>query len=310
MCKYNSKQTLKVRKGGGILEAILPSFLVYQIGDDEASLRALETDLTYGMNYWRLAQYWIEREQNDKALEIVKEGLEKGEGRKEELYLYMQKYHEQHKDYDAILLMLKSKIQDARGGYYSIGNDEAYKSLMDHYESTGDYSGIVDLLDMRLTNERRLDFEFYQEAEKRLKANDWSDFEKRFIARAKKEKQPYQFYQFDQADSLLAQIYNYKGSIDDLWKTVRGTSTLLVKYEDKLAPIYPDEYVWQYEEIVTRHIKNRGRENYRLAAQYAERIKRLYHDVLEEPELWDIYIQELRATNKNLPAMQDEFSHL
>jgi uncharacterized Zn finger protein len=284
--------------------------LYEEIGDDKASLRALEMDLTYGMDYWRLAQYWIERKQNDKALEIVKQGLEKGEGRKEELYLYMQRHHERHKDYDAILLMLKSKIQDARSGYHSIGNDEAYKNLMDHYESTGDYAGIIDLMDMRLTNERRLDFEFYQEAEKRMKEDDWANFEKRFIARAKKEKQPYQFYQFGQEDSLLAQIYDHKGSIDDLWKTVRGISALLVKYEDKLAPIYPDEYVGQYEEIVSRLIKNRGRENYRLAAQYAERIKRLYRNVLKEPELWDIYIQELRATNKNLPAMQDEFRHL
>ena len=30
LCKYNSKQTFKVRKGGGILEAISLSFLVYQ----------------------------------------------------------------------------------------------------------------------------------------------------------------------------------------------------------------------------------------------------------------------------------------
>jgi hypothetical protein len=53
-----------------------------------------------------------------------------------------------------------------------------------------------------------------------------------------------------------------------------------------------------------------GWENYRSAAQYAERIKRLYRNVLKEPEGWETYIQQLRATNKNLPAMQDEFSHL
>ena len=281
--------------------------LYEEIGDDEASLRSLEKDLNYGMDYWRLAQYWIDREQNDKALEIVKQGLEKGEGRKEELYLYMQKHHERRKDYDAVLLMLKSKIQDVRGGFHSIGNDEAYRSLMDHYGSTGDYAGIVDLLEMRLSHENRLDFSFYQESEEKLEKDDWSDFEKRFTARAKKKKQPYQFHQ---DDSLLAQIYDYKGNTGDLWKTVQGNSGLLIEYEDKLAPIYATGYLEQYQQIVARYIKNRGRENYRSAAQYAERIKRLYHDALKEPEGWETYVQQLRATNKNLPAMQDEFGHL
>jgi len=207
--------------------------LYEELGDDEASLRALEKDLKYGMDYWRLAQYWISRRQNDKALEVVKEGLEKGESRKEELYLYMQKHHERRKDYDAVLLMLLSKIQDARGGYHN---------------------------------------QFYRD------------------------------------DSLLAQIYDYKGNTDDLWKTVQDSSSLLIEYEDKLAPIYPAEYLEQYQKIVTRYIKNRGRENYRSATQYAERIKRLYRDVLKEPEGWKTYIQELRTANKNLPAMQDEFS--
>jgi uncharacterized Zn finger protein len=282
--------------------------LYEEIGDDEASLRALEKDLQYGMDYWRLAQYWIDRGQNDKALEIVKEGLEKGEGRKEELYLYMQKYHERSNDYDAVLTILKSKIQGGRGGYFaSIGSDEAYKSLMDHYESTGDYAGIVDLLDMRLAHEGRLGFEFYKEAEGKLKGDDWADFERRFIARAKKQGRSHWLYQ---DENVLAQIYDYQGSTDELWKVVQGDPGLLRKYEGKLVPIYPEEYVKQYQEVVARYIKNRGRGNYRSAAQYAERIKRLYRNVLKEPKKWETYIQELRTVNKRLRAMQDEFKHL
>ena len=178
---------------------------------------------------------------------------------------------------------------------------------MNHYGNTGDYAGIVDLLDMRLAHESRLGFEFYQEAEEKLEKDDWSDFEKRFIARAKKKKQPYQFHQ---DDSLLARIYDYKGSTGDLWKIVQGNSGLLIEYEDKLAPIYPAEYLEQYQKIVSRLIKNRGRENYRSAAQYAKRIKRLYRGVLKEPKGWETYVQQLRAANKNLPAMQDELRHL
>ncbi|MEK7396676.1 MAG: SWIM zinc finger family protein, partial [Candidatus Poribacteria bacterium] len=95
--------------------------LYERIGDNEASLKILENNLHYGMDYWRLAEYWIDRKKNDKALEIVKEGLEKGEGRKDELYLYMQKYHEKHKDYDTLLALFKSKIKEYKSGFYNMG---------------------------------------------------------------------------------------------------------------------------------------------------------------------------------------------
>jgi len=200
-----------------------------------------------------------------------------------------------------------TKMQENRCSHYNIGNDKTYKNLMSHYESTGNYDGIVDLLDMRLAHESRLDFGFYQEAEGKLKEDDWADFERRFIARAEKQERS---HWLSQDDNVLAQIYDYQGNNDELWKVVQGDPGLLRKYEGKLVPIYPEEYVKQYQEVVARYIKNRSRENYRSAAQYAERIKRLYRDVLKEPKKWETYIQELRTVNKKLRAMQDEFKHL
>ena len=284
----------------------LLSGLYEEIGDDEAALRTLESNLEYGMDYWRLAQYWIDRDQDDKALEIVKEGIEKGEGRKEELYLYMQEHYERQNDYDAMLKSLESKIQESPWGYHSLGDDETYKRLMSHYESTDDYAGKVKLLDLRLAHQTRLDLGFYKESEEILRKSDWPDFEERFIARIKKKGLSFGY----NYDHLLAEIYDYQGDTDKLWEAVQGNAELLSKYEKKLVPIYPEEYLKEYERIVDRYIERRGRDNYRSAAQYAERIKRLYRTVLKEPERWETYIQNLRAVNKRLRAMQEEFSHL
>jgi uncharacterized Zn finger protein len=277
--------------------------LYEKIGDNEASLRTLESNLHYGMDYWRLAQYWIGKRKYDKVLEVVKEGLEKGEGRKDELYQYMREHHEKHKDYDALLALFKSKINDYKTGFYNIGSDKIYKSLMHHYESISNYNGIVNLLELRLAHESQLDFKFYQEAKSKLTDQDWSDYEGRFIAKVKSGR-------FFNNTGLLAEIYDFQGNTDELWKVVKGNSELLKKYEDKLFPKYSEEYLEQYKRIVEHHIKLKNRESYREAAKYAERIKRLYCKVLKENDKWETYIQNLRIVNKSLRAMQDEFSRL
>jgi len=289
----------KVKSGHSDHYQGLIADLYEQIGDDEASLRILEKNLHYGMDYWRLAEYWIQRDRDDKALEIVKNGLEKGEGRKDELYDYMQKHFEKSKDYDSVLTLLKSKLSDSRFSY--VGNDETYKSLMNHYESKNDYTGIANLLRLRLEHERELNFDFYKEAQDKLKEQDWQAFEKKFIDRIKADR----FY-----DELLATIYNYENDTDGLWGVVKKNYELLKEYENRLLSKYTEEYLALYKGAVDKHIKNRGRDNYVLAAQYAERIKNIYCDVLKKPDEWKIYIQVLLNTNKSLRAMQEEFRYL
>jgi uncharacterized Zn finger protein len=278
--------------------------LYEEIGDDEASLKALENNLHYGMDYWRLAQYWIDKGNDYKALEIVKEGLEKGEGRKEELYLYMREYYEKRKDHDALLALFESKIKEYKSGFYAaIKNDEIYKDLMHYYETKGNYAGVVNLLKLRLEYEGHLDFAFYKEAKDELNEQDWQDFEKKFITTIKRSL-------YIDKNALLAEIYDYQENIDELWKVVKGSSELLTRYEDKLFPIHSEEYLELYKKIVTGLINNRGRGNYQLAAKYAERIKHLYCEILKESDKWESYILDLRVVNKQLRAMQEEFHNL
>lgn len=276
--------------------------LYEELGDEEASLKTLESNLQYGMDYWRLAEYWIERGQDDKALDIVKVGIDKGEGRKEELYIYMQEYHRRQNDYDAILRIFKSKFEGQRG-YYIIANDETYRLLMDHYESTDDYAGKAKLLNLRLSCETNPDFQFYEEAEGMLRESDWRSFEKKFIARIEKRG-------IHRDHDLLAQIYDYKDDTGKLWSVIKKSPALLRKYEKKLISKYPEEYLRRYEEIVDQYIAGRGRDNYRAAAEYAARIKIIQRTILKQPEKWEQYIENLRTTNKQLRAMKEEFSRL
>ena len=60
--------------------------LYAQIGDADSQLAVLERGLEDGTDYWLLASYWLERDEKEKALEVVEEGLDKADGGKTELY--------------------------------------------------------------------------------------------------------------------------------------------------------------------------------------------------------------------------------
>lgn len=195
-------------------------------------MKTLESKLEYGMDYWRLAEYWLEKGQSDKALEVVKEGIEKGTGRKNELYLYLQESYEENGDYESLAELLRSKIQRKELDYHRLANNELYKSLKRHYEATEDHTGQAVLLGLRL-EDGELDFEFYQEAEWAIKDEDWQNFENRFIAKVKSQKD----------SKFLAEIYDYKGDMESLWGIIQNDRELLKKYEAKLSPLYPQEYI-------------------------------------------------------------------
>jgi len=273
--------------------------LYAQIGEEDAQLKTLESRLEYGTDYWRLAEYWLDKEQPAKALDIVKEGIEKGRGRKSELYLHLQEHYEEKSDYGSLAELLRLKIQREELDYRSFASDELYKCLKRHYEATDDYTGQVALLELRLES-GELDCEFYQEAEWTIRDEDWQEFEERFIAKAKAQEN----------SKLLAEIYEYKGDMEALWKIAKNDRELLKEYEAGLTPIYPQEYLKLYQSIIDRYIAARGRDNYRAAAEYAETVKEIYLNLLKQPEQWDAYIEQLRKANKALRAMKDEFRNL
>lgn len=105
-----------------------------EINDTGSQLKTLESNLRYGMDYWQLAQYWIEKGDKDKTLQVVKEGLEKGEGRRTELYSFMQHYYKEHNDYDRIFQLLETKIKKNDLDFLGrLKHDSIYNCLWEHY---------------------------------------------------------------------------------------------------------------------------------------------------------------------------------
>lgn len=60
-----------------------------------------------------------------------------------------------------------------------------------------------------------------------------------------------------------------------------------------------------YRQVIETAIANRGRDNYRQAAEHLKAVQRLSHSLSQEAE-FSQYVQTLRTQNKNLPALKQE----
>lgn len=287
------------------------------IGDSEAQRETLEARLEYGMDYWRLAQYWTEQGEPEKALQVIREGIEKGEGRKIELYAALQEHYKQQEHYEDIFKLLQQKIEkqdlDNRNHFK---HDGTYQCLWEHYSEQGEYQGIATLFEIRLQH-NDIDLEFYQEAETNLTQEDWNDFAPRIRQNLQERIQNNQqrashwYVPYATEESkILAEIYDYSQDLANLFETIRHDIKLLRQYEARLLPSYAEEYLAQYRKLIDRLIAARGRENYKTAAQYAATIKQIYLDIQGDVTAWKQYLSSIQASNKQLRALQEEFAHL
>ncbi|PIE33821.1 hypothetical protein CSA56_09930 [candidate division KSB3 bacterium] len=289
------------------------------IGNTEAQRKMLEQNLRSGMDYWRLAEYWLDQKNEDKALEVASDGLEKGEGRKIELYDFVQQYYKKQGDYARIFDLLQQKItkQELDNRNHFI-HDSTYQCLWEYCSDQGDYQGLQTLLEIRLTN-NDMDADFYKQSEEILDENDWQTFEPRIIQnlqeriqQQQRNRTPYLWnvpYAANDAE-ILAEIFAYKQDSENLFETIRHDIRLLRQYESQLLAEYTVEYLEQYRHVINRLISARGRDNYKTAAGYARTIKHIYKTIQKTPEEWTRYITGLRSEHKRLRALKEEFADL
>jgi len=290
--------------------------LYYQIGDEDAVLTTLENNLQYGSDYWRLARFWLEQGDDEKALHIVKDGLAKGEGRKTDLYAYMQKHFIKINDYDSIFQLFEEKINKKDLESFSgIKSDSMFECLWKKYNKDKNYSMLQKLLDL-CVKKNDLDLALLKMVRDAFPADDFNEFETLLLTtlrdkyeQAKKSKQHFWHHRIEEAETL-AEVYQYKEEYEKLMAIVKDDRELLEKYESELMPRYPEKYLNAYMKVIERFIGFRGRENYKAAAEYAKKVQSIYCSILKKPVEWKQYINQLKAEHRRLPALQDEFYYL
>jgi len=278
------------------------------IGDVRAELAVLERELKYGMDYWSLAEYWLRQGKREKATRVVEEGIEKGEGRKQELYDFLQQDFERRGDYVGLANLFERKAQRNDLSDGSLRADPIYLSLKDYYRSRGDYGSLLKLLQLCLKR-NEIDFRLYREAEETLRENDRAAFEKEMISRLRKEQKDRKSMWPvgpSQALKTLAEIHAYEEDLEHLFEVVKGEHELLVKYEDRLLSLHSSHYLDEYRARAERLIAERGRGNYQQAVEYLKKVRTIYRDMQKRSEEWDRYIRGIRENNRTLRALHEE----
>ena len=295
------------RESSSYVRGLLAS--LYQlVGNEEAELAVLERELKSGMDYWRLAEHWLDKGDRAKAIKVVEKGIEKGEGRKNELYDFLQQDFEERGDYHGLANLLDGKAEHNDLSHGSLRTDPIYLTLQKYYRSQGDYRSLLRLLKMSLKR-NEIDLSLYREAEKTLEKEDWSRFEKELISRLQKErKNRKSIWAAGSIGALktLAEIYAYKDDLNQLFEMVKDVHELLVKYEDRLLPLYPSHYLDEYRSRADHLVASRGRENYQQAVKYLKKVRKIYVDILRNSQGWGHAIREISENNRNLRALQEE----
>lgn len=302
---------LKSHTGGRSYYKTLLASLYESIDEDEAVLKTLEQDLEYGMGYWRLAQYWLKKDNFEKALEVVQEGIRKGEGRKDELYQFMTNYYTIENRQEEIYQLLLNKIENNEFGHWrKLPSDETYKHLDNFYRSQNDYDGQKKLLNL-CQQQKHYDFELYKTAKKALNKTDWPVYREKIIAELRQaiaQEKDMQWWRPKSSDEkqLLAQIYAHEKDLEALFELIKESIDLLVKYEKKLIPLHPEFYLKKYQGRIDKLIDLRGRGNYQDAVKYTKTVKRIYEQELNRPKDFQIYLAQIKMANKQLRALHEE----
>ncbi|HEX3036502.1 MAG TPA: SWIM zinc finger family protein [Thermodesulfobacteriota bacterium] len=229
------------------------------MGDEEAFLREIMENLRYGMDYYKLVEYWKEKGNRQKAVEIAEGGIKKGEGRIIDLVEFLKKYYKGKKDYENQLHMLRLQIKE------------------------------------------EMSFDLYKEAKSFCKPEDWKQIKKEILDSSVCG--PF-------SNRTLGEIYKYEQQYDKLFSLVKKDEWLLPEFEEDLISLYPMELLSLYRKKVEQRISLRNHSDYASAAHYAEKIKRIYRQILKNTEEWDKYIRDIRTRYQKLPALIDEFKKL
>lgn len=166
----------------------IASEIYLENGEDQKFIESKNISLKYGSDYLELAHYYKKYNDEKKALKIVLEGLDKADGRLDEIYEYLFQYYKKNKD-EAALEKLYA------GAEKRIMNQDTITELMyNYYLEKGDYEKKKNVLlkwisccDIKQLNE------LYQKCIQELLDEDFQKNETKILSIIKKRHLPAYF---------------------------------------------------------------------------------------------------------------------
>ncbi len=124
------------------------------------------------------------------------------------------------------------------------------------------------------------------------------------------EKRMIEYLNERDSHALLADIYEEKGEYENVLHLVKEKDVAPAEDDEILDEKFPREMIEVYKDEVQRHIDAKKRMSYRVGAETALKIKKIYCQHLDEEEKWESYIQNILDEYPRHPALQEEFKRI
>jgi hypothetical protein len=270
--------------------------------DEEAYLKERMQILTYGMDYWDLVEFYVEKGDQVKALETAEKGIMEGEGWVTQLFEFLWEYFSKKGD----TVNLERLVQTA------LSRNTEQKNMLDrlfeYYTSKDDYEHAKNALLRSFEFAREQYYAEYKRMKGNLKVSDWKSIEPEIFNKIKEK---------DFHDYL--RICLDKGMKETVLKSIlkppknRFGYSMEVdfnEFADELKTDYPKEIIEFYWQKAYRNIPNGNRKTYWDAANYLKKVKGIYFDVLKDEAGWVKRFSDLKSEFRKRPAFLDEVSEL
>ena len=266
--------------------------------DGKAYLEHRTKNLRYGMDYWDLAGYYLGTDDTESALRTCEEGAVKGEGRIEELLVFLFEHYEKKRD--------PGQLERIAGVAISRGTDQrlVLDRLFEYYKALNDYENAKKAALRAYEHLRTGYFAEYKRLKAFLNCPDWEAVEGRVISDSRK----------NDLDGYL-NICLSRGDKEAVLGTIlkppldRWGWHLKCDYDGfarKISPDYPREMADYFWRRAGSSIGEKSRGSYRTAARYLSLVKDIYFNRLKDPMTWNRRFEALKEGLRNRPAFLEE----
>lgn len=269
--------------------------------DERAYLEMRIENLYYGMDYWDLVEFYVNKGDLQKGLETAEQGILKGEGRLTELFQFLFEHFAEEGDTANIERIVRVALTRKSE------EKDMLDRLFEYYKTEGNYEKAKEALQkaykiMRYGN-------YYAEYKKMkafMRAADWKQVEPE-IFKDVQEKDICDYLRICMDKNMKeAVLHTILNPPEMQW----GMRNEFDEFAAKLEEDFPEGIIEYYWQNAYRNIPGGNRGTYRIAAGYLAKVKRIYINLLKDESRWKKRFFDLKAEFKNRPAFLDEVRKL
>ncbi len=274
--------------------------------NDKAYLKERMENLRYGMDYWDLLSFYIDRGNLQKALETAEQGILKGEGRLTELLQFLFDHFAKAKDSTNLERIVHTAL--AR----NTEEKEMLDRLFEYYKSQKNYEKAKETLLKSYEFIKHEDYykNYYAEYKRMkefLKDSEWKLIEPKIFEDAQENIHDYLRICLDK-NMKKTVLYTILNPPKNQWGFVIENG--FDEFADKLKEDFPERIIEYYWKKAYSNIPGGNRKTYRNAAKYLAEVKHIYIEILKEESRWIQRFFDLKVEFKNRPAFLDEVRKL